>query len=247
MRETYEPARYLLRIDDLCPTVDRKRWHLIRDLINACGIQPILSVVPDNQDPDLVREIPDPNFWNDMRVLEQGGATIALHGLDHGCSSRGRGLIPLHTRSEFAGRSLKEQRQRIRSGIEILRGYGLDPKLFVAPRHGFDRNTLQALRSESIAYLSDGFARTPFLRCGVTWIPQQLWTPVLRKRGLWTLCLHPNTTENIDPWREFFVRHTHRFTSFDQVVECSSTPLGLIERSDAALRLVRILLHRGLR
>ena len=69
-------------------------------------------------------------------------------------------------------------------GSKTLRTYGLNPKLWVAPRHGFDRNTLRALQQEGIGYLSDGFARIPFRRGGITWIPQQLWEPVRKSSGL---------------------------------------------------------------
>ena len=70
----------------------------------------------------------------------------------------------------FFGGLLPEesQRERIREGLEILRGKGLHPKVFVAPRHGFDRTTLHALRKEGIRVISDGFARIPFTRSRIT-------------------------------------------------------------------------------
>ncbi len=150
-------------------------------------------MVPDNQDHDLQLSPPDPEFWDRMRALEAGGATIALHGFQHLCKSKGRSLVPLHRHSEFAGVDEETQRQWIHAGLEILRGHGLNPRIWVAPRHGFDASTLRALSQEGIKLLSDGFARVPFTRGGLTWIPQQLWEPVVKPAGLWTICVHSNT------------------------------------------------------
>jgi len=56
------PAQYLLRVDDLCPTACAQRWQQFRSLIEEFRLQPILAVVPDNQDPELQVSPPDPAF-----------------------------------------------------------------------------------------------------------------------------------------------------------------------------------------
>jgi predicted deacetylase len=241
-----KPAQYLLRIDDLCPTVHAGRWERLRMLIEEFGIRPILAVVPANLDSDLDASMPDPNFWNRIRVMEDSGATIALHGFAHVCRAHGRSLIPLHALSEFAGVDLDPQRQRISRGLAILRSYGLAPKLFVAPRHGFDRNTLLALREQGVGFISDGLARRPFVRFGVTWIPTQLWSPVRRSRGLWTICIHPNTTDDtrFAELRSFLSQCAGQFTSFDLIAaEFEPAPLGIPERSYELIATVRLRLR----
>ena len=85
-----------------------------------------------------------------MRSLQTAGATIAMHGYRHLCTSRGKSILGLHQETEFAGVEESQQRQWIRSGLAILRGHGLSPRLFVAPRHGFDRSTLRALAGEGL-------------------------------------------------------------------------------------------------
>ena len=57
------PAQYLLRFDDLCPTMRRSRWEQYRNLIEEFGVRPILAVVPDNRDKDLDGSPADPEFW----------------------------------------------------------------------------------------------------------------------------------------------------------------------------------------
>jgi predicted deacetylase len=239
---TPSTAQYLLRVDDLCPTVAAEPWAQLRSLIEDFGLKPILAVVPDNQDPELMVSPPGPAFWQCMKTLESGGAAIGLHGYRHLCVNRGRSLMDLHRTSEFAGVAAETQRAWIAEGLDILRGHGLNPKIWVAPRHGFDAATIRALLGEGIAILSDGFARRPFLHRGITWIPQQLWAPVEESRGLWTICVHPNTAGDaaIAALRGFLVEHAAQFTSVDRVlVDGEPTTLTLAERFQAEWALRR--------
>jgi peptidoglycan/xylan/chitin deacetylase (PgdA/CDA1 family) len=214
------PACYILRVDDLCPTVNRERWLRLAALIEEHGLKPILAIVPDNRDPDLCVSSPDENFWERMRDLQRSGAAIALHGYRHMAQSRGRSLVPIRSKSEFAGVAESVQGAWIYDSLEILRSHGLDATIWVAPRHGFDRNTLKALRAEGIRVLSDGFAPRPFMRGGVTWIPQQLWAPVLKRAGLWTICLHPNTMieAQFDELSAFLNDHGKQFISVEEAL-----------------------------
>jgi predicted deacetylase len=217
------PPQYLIRLDDVCPTMLRDRQERFLEILARHGISPILAVVPDNQDPTLNRQPPDPEFWDRMRSLQTAGATIALHGFRHLCLSRGPSILGLHQETEFAGVDPLLQQQWIRAGLAILRDHGLRPRLFVAPRHGFDRSTLDALAREGLGVISDGFARRPFTRHKVLWIPQQLWEPVIKKTGLWTICIHTNTAPASleQKLEEFIAEHRTEFTSFDRVMEAS--------------------------
>jgi len=238
-----ETAQYLLRCDDLCPTVSAERWRRLQTLIEEFGLQPILAVVPDNRDAELEVSPPDPAFWERMRALQAAGATIGLHGYQHLCVHRGRSLVDLDRTSEFAGVPFETQRGWIREGLRILRGHGLNPIIWVAPRHGFDALTLQALLGEGISFLSDGFARVPFLQGGITWVPQQLWGPAEKTSGLWTICVHPNTASNaqIAALRGFIATHAAQFTSLDRALSNSQpATLTLTERIQAVCALRRL-------
>ena len=237
------PAQYLLRFDDLCPTIPPARWEQFRKLVEEFRICPILAVVPDNQDPDLECASPDPSFWADLRSMEAAGAAIAVHGYRHLCQSRAKGLLNLHRKTEFAGVDIKTQRDWIRDGFAILRGQGLNPRLWVAPRHGFDGNTLRVLRDMGVEHISDGFARIPFRRHGITWIPQQLWSPFRQARGLWTICIHPYAapSSDVERLRSFLLKYGAQFTSFDRVLkEFPARSLGLGERIYERMALWRV-------
>jgi hypothetical protein len=237
-----KPAQYLLRFDDLCPTVSRAQCQRFLSLAEEYGIKPILAVVPDNKDRSLAHSAADPEFWGRMRGMEAGGSAIALHGFRHVCKSRGKSLVPLHEHTEFAGVDEDLQRNWIHAGLQILRDHGLNPKLWVAPRHGFDRRTLRVLRGEGIKVLSDGLARVPFRRGGVTWIPQQLWAPVRKSKGLWTICIHCNAarTADLEQLREFLSQHAAQFTTVERVLEeFQPTHLSTTERMYEMLALLR--------
>jgi len=230
------PAQYLIRFDDLCPTFSVERWLPFQALIEEFRLHPILAVVPANEDPELSVAPPDPTFWDRMRALESAGAAIALHGYRHDCSSRGHSLLSLARTSEFSGLPIETQRTWIRNGLGILRCRGLRPQIFVAPRHGFDIATLAALCAEGLPLLSDGFATAPFLRGGVTWIPQQLWGPAIKSSGLWTICIHPNTASaaDIQSLREFLISSAASCTSLDRVLdEFQPATLTLADRLQA--------------
>jgi predicted deacetylase len=246
------PAQYILRFDDLCPTHDHSLWNRFETLIAEFRMQPILAIVPDNRDPELDVAPPDPEFWPRMRALQAAGATMALHGFRHLCisRSRSRSLVPLCAESEFACVPETTQREWIRQGLEILRKHGLNPTVWVAPRHGFDRATLCALRTEGISIVSDGFAHRPFLRDGLVWIPQQLWAPVAKSAGLWTICLHANSATNaqLEELRNFLNKHSGNFTSVEPALkEWKPKPLDPAERIQASAAVLRIRTRKLLR
>jgi predicted deacetylase len=192
-------AEYLLRLDDACPTMDRPRWDALLGLLASRGIRPIIAIVPVNADPALARLPEDPSFWQRARSWARAGCMIALHGYSHALRPSGRGLVPVHRRSEFVGLPIEEQRRRICAGVRVFEANGLVPGAWVAPAHGFDDVTLQALYLESdIRIISDGFTRRAVRRGDFVWLPQQLWRPRAVRKGLWTICLHPNEIDERD-------------------------------------------------
>lgn len=206
-------ARYLLRLDDACPTRHRDRWQRLEALFERWGIRPIVAVVPENADPELAVESADPGFWDRVRAWQSKGWTIAMHGERHVYHpvDKRRLLVPFHDRSEFAGLPYAEQAEKLRRAWALFAGQGVGPTLWVAPGHSFDQVTLEALRNETpIRTINDGIARNPFLEGGFYWLPQQLWALARRRSGLWTVCLHPNTMSDeafaalavrvADPW-----------------------------------------------
>lgn len=207
-------AEYILRLDDACPTMDHGKWQSVEQLLLSHGIRPIVAIVPANEDPGLVRAAADSSFWQRARSWARAGWVVALHGYSHALRGSAKGLVPIKGLSEFVALPLEEQRRRIREGVKVLEANGLTAEAWVAPVHGFDMITLQALRLESeIRLISDGFARRAYLREDFVWLPQQLWKPRSMKSGLWTICLHPNEMADnaISALDEFLSGHAGAF------------------------------------
>lgn len=181
--------------------MDHGCWSQLEALFDQLSIRPLVAVVPDNLDPVLQVDAPDPAFWDRVRAWRDKGWTIAMHGYQHHFHfvDREKLLLPFYDRSEFAGLSLEEQSVKIRASWKIFQHQDIQPKVWIAPAHCFDQITLQALRNESpIRIISDGIARNDFYENGFFWIPQQLWSLAPRNSGLWTLCLHPNSMSLAD-------------------------------------------------
>jgi len=185
--------KYIIRLDDACPTMDWKRWDSIFNILDKYKIKPIVAVVPNNKDKKLIANKARGNFWEIVKRWEDKGYYIAMHGYNHKYISKKSGLIPMNNQSEFAGVDQKLQRNKIKKAWSIFISNKIKPKIWIAPSHTFDKNTLKILKEETeIEVVSDGIAYYPYNRFGFVWIPQQLWWFSLKKYGIWTICLHPN-------------------------------------------------------
>lgn len=186
-------SRYLIRFDDICQTMDWASWERIEALLLRYQVKPILAIVPDNQDTNLMIDPPKANFWGRVRTWQELGWTIGLHGHTHQYVTPHAGLVGLNRYSEFAGLSIDVQREKLASAMARFREEGVQPDAWVAPAHSFDRNTLRVLQDLGISIVSDGFTYRITERYGFRWFPQQLWRFRNLPFGIWTVCLHPNS------------------------------------------------------
>lgn len=190
---------YLIRLDDACPTMHHENWNRLFTILDTYKIKPIVAVVPQNEDTNLCKGLYKPDFWDDVKAWKEKGYHIAMHGYNHVYTSSNPGLVPINNRSEFAGVDIETQRKKIRKSREIFNSHQIIPEIWVGPAHSFDVNTLTVLKEETeIKIISDGIAFFPYYKSGFLWLPQQLWKPKNRKKGIWTLCLHPNDMKEND-------------------------------------------------
>ena len=188
-------AKYLFRLDDACSTYDRSKWERVERIFDKHKVRPIVAVVPDNLDEQLVFDQDHSDFWETVKNWENKGWSVAMHGFQHFFHkvNKNRMIFPYYDRSEFAGLSLDEQRLKIRKSLRVFENNGISPTLWVAPAHCFDNTTLDALSIETdFKIISDGIALRPYSYRDFKFIPQQLWGIRKRYFGLWTVCLHPN-------------------------------------------------------
>jgi GalNAc-alpha-(1->4)-GalNAc-alpha-(1->3)-diNAcBac-PP-undecaprenol alpha-1,4-N-acetyl-D-galactosaminyltransferase len=215
-------AKYLIRFDDICPTMNWEVWREIEKILVEHGVKPILAVVPDNRDPKLRVDEPHPHFWEEVRKWQSWGWTIGLHGYQHAYVTTNAGCMGINRYSEFAGLPASEQREKLRRGIAIFRKEGVTPDLWIAPAHSFDTHTLEALQAEGLDVVSDGFFPAPGRDGrGIFWAPQQMWWFANRRRGVWTVCLHHNkwTQPRLEQFRDEVKRRRERLTSVQEMLD----------------------------
>lgn len=197
----FEPARYILRLDDACETYRREVWLKLEEVLDRYDIKPIVGVIPKNIDPALKFGAPDPEFWDRVRNWQKKGWIIAMHGYRHDLRNSGKqgSLVPIQPLTEFAGFPAENQREKIRLAWGIFRREQVKPTMWMAPAHSFDRITLDILREETdIRMITDGLGVLPYQEHGFTWLPQQSWSLRTRSFGVWTTCLHPNSMDDAD-------------------------------------------------
>jgi len=207
-------------MDDASPTMSLEKWNRLEKLLDKYQIKPIVAVIPNNKDPKLLLNYPSNQFWQKVKVWQDKRWTIALHGFEHKYTTEAKSIVPINNYSEFAGLPLEEQKLKIKSGIKIFNKNSINCRMWVAPAHSFDKNTIEALKSETnIHIISDGIAWNPYYEYGMHWIPQQLWKPRKMLFGTWTICYHPDDMSNNDfeILEDFLKKNSKNIISVDEL------------------------------
>ena len=213
-------AKYLLRFDDICPTMRWSVWNAVEALLVRYEVCPLLAVVPDNHDLELMVEAARNDFWDCVRQKQSHGWYIGLHGYQHRYETSESDLLGINARSEFAGLPVSIQEEKLLRGLEIFEAHGVRVDAFVAPAHSFDAATLEALRRVGICVISDGFFVRPCLYHELFWVPQQIWQFYRMPSGVWTICCHSNARWDADVERleRFLSRAQAQLISFEEAV-----------------------------
>lgn len=212
---------YLLRLDDASEHMNIKNWDKMEKLLDKYNIKPLVGVIPENQDQSLVNTYKkDDFFWLKVKNWENKNWNIALHGYNHVYITKCGGINPINLRSEFAGVSLDKQKEKIRNGINIFKEKKINPKVFFAPSHTFDKNTIIALKEESnIRIINDTIANDVYKKDDFYYIPQQSGKVRNLNFKLTTFCYHPNTMKKDDflELKIFIEKNQDKFLDFEDI------------------------------
>lgn len=167
---------YIVRLDDAHPGQLNENWSQVEQLLDELNIKPIVAIIPQNQDMAIDHgEGCEAAFWEKARNWQSKGWGIAVHGLHHLLEKGHRSILPTAVYSEFSGKPFEEQLSMLVKAVGILSSRGCVPEYFVAPAHGFDEQTLAALKHlDPPLIVADGLGFRPFIKDGVKFIPQQL-------------------------------------------------------------------------
>lgn len=213
-------SKYIIRLDDASPKINKNNWDRIESLLLKYSIKPLVGIIPNclDSDFDIYNNETDDYFWN-VRVnrWKQNGWELALHGFEHVFKTSDGGINPMNKKSEFAGVDFLEQKRMIREGIKILNNHYIYPRVFFAPAHTFDLNTLKALTVETdIRFISDTPAFNSYKFNGFTFVPQQAGRVRHMIFPIVTFCYHPNEMQENDfaVLESFICKNFKKFISF---------------------------------
>ncbi len=223
-----------IRMDDISPDMDWAKWKRADQILEKRHIKPLLGVVPDNQDPNLVRENDSAvreEFWQFLKKCQEQGYVLALHGCHHVYDTKKGGMFPLNSFSEFAGLPYETQYERLSHAKKILNEHGIQTDIFMAPAHSYDKNTLRALRELGFDKITDGFGNAPYRYFGMTFYPiahhlEKQWN----KQGFTTCVLHTNTMEEKDFSRLEEIIDTQDVISYDEYLSVEAKQADILHR-----------------
>lgn len=243
-------ATYLVRFDDICPTMNWTVWRQVERILTEAAVKPILAVVPDNQDQGLIIEPAASDFWGRVRDWQGNGWTIGLHGYQHRYETAEAGIIGRNPYSEFAGLPRQIQMTKLRDAVRIFERQRVTPDVWIAPAHSFDEITLEALAAVGIRTISDGYSLSPHIDArGMFWVPQQIGKFRPMPAFVWTVCLHHNAwgARDVDRFRSQIHRYRSRISTFQNVADrYARRHSGLADRvSGSAMRVARSLRWAG--
>ena len=208
--------RIIIRMDDICETMDFDKFMQYKTLFDRYNIKPLLGIVPCSKDEKLIRGIV-PDFWNYISALVSEGWLVAMHGYNHLYTSTTVGLVTKRKKSEFAGLSVSTQIDMLRKGKNALEEKGIKTNIFMPPGHSYDRKTLIAMKETGFKYLSDGRSSHTYCLESIKCVPADS-SYKLNKYGILTICIHSNDESQtaFHELEKFIEKNKINIISFDQ-------------------------------
>ena len=212
----------LIRFDDIC---ENMKWNYIEEceyLFDKLNIKPVLGVIPNNRDNELLKYPLKKNFWEIVRNWQSKGWTIAMHGNSHFYDSETnkKDYFSYGGKSEFFGHPLEEQMKRIKIGLEKFNSENIKIRTFFAPNHTYDKNTFQALKNLGLNEIIDGYGLMPYSEFDIKFIPQLFYQNIILPFGIQSTQIHLNYWDNKDfeIFKKFIIKNKEKIITYDQAI-----------------------------
>ena len=212
----------LIRLDDIAENMN---WNLMEKselLFEKYGIKPILGVIPNNKDNELLSYSKKNNFWEQVRNWRDKGWEIAMHGYTHVYDKicKNEDYFNYGGGSEFCGHTLETQISRIKNGLQKFKNEKIKIRSFFAPNHTYDKNTFIALKNFRINEVIDGYGLMPYIENDIKFIPQLFYKVFALPFGIQTLQIHLNYWEqkDFDNFEKFIKKHSNKIITYDQAI-----------------------------
>jgi peptidoglycan/xylan/chitin deacetylase (PgdA/CDA1 family) len=209
----------LLRFDDIAPNMNWEIMDKCEKLFLDYNIKPILGIIPNNEDEELLAFPEKKNFWEKVKQWQSFGWEISIHGYNHRYSSvtKKKDYFNYGGRSEFFGYSLEDQTLKLKKSIEIFKEQNVNVRSFFAPNHTYDLNTFKALKANGIYKVIDGYGLFPYNKFGINFMPQLFFKNILLPFGIQSTQIHLNNwdAEKYDDFKTFVVKNHKKIINYD--------------------------------
>ena len=212
----------LIRLDDIAENMN---WDLMEKselLFEEYGIKPILGVIPNNKDNELLSYSKKNNFWEQVRNWRDKGWEIAMHGYTHVYDKicKNEDYFNYGGGSEFCGHTLETQISRIKNGLQKFKNEKIKIRSFFAPNHTYDKNTFIALKNFRINEVIDGYGLMPYIENDIKFIPQLFYKVFLFPFGIQTTQIHLNywKQKDFDDFERFIKKNSNKIITYDQAL-----------------------------
>ncbi len=241
-----ENTGILIRLDDIAENMNWPLMEKCELLFDKYNIKPLLGVVSNNQDPELLSYKKNHNFWSQIRAWKEKDWEISMHGFTHvyDKETNKKDFFNYGGKSEFFGHSYDEQFKRIQKSLEIFKKENVEVRSFFAPNHTYDQNTFSALKKNNITNIIDGYGLMPFKKHEVNFIPQLFYKEILLPFGIQSTQIHLNYWKEIDfiNFEKFIVKNKSKIISFDQAIKKVNNSLffkSINWMSEKTLKIIR--------
>ena len=213
----------LIRLDDIAENMN---WDLMEKselLFEKYQIKPILGVIPNNKDDELLSYPKKKSFWDQVRKWRDKGWEIAMHGSTHvyDKNSKNKDYFGYGGASEFCGHTLETQISRIKDGLKKFGDEKIKIRSFFAPNHTYDRNTFAALKNSGINEILDGYGLMPYSENGIKFIPQLFYKNIALPFGIQATQIHLNywKQKDFDDFEKFIIKNINKIINYDQALK----------------------------
>jgi len=222
----------LIRFDDVAPNMNWVMMEKCETLLNKFDIKPILGVIPNNQDSELMNYPLKNNFWDIVKKWQAKNWSIAMHGYAHlyDAETFKKDYFEYGGRSEFFGHSYEDQILKLKKGLKIFRDKNIEIKTFFAPNHTYDLNTFKALKECGIFQVVDGYGLSPFKFNGIKFIPQLFFKLYMLPYGIQSTQIHLNSWTEVDfkRFEKFIEKHHKKIINLDYALSINSNAFANI-------------------
>ena len=209
----------LIRFDDIAPNMSWEMMDKCQKLLNYYDLKPVMGVIPNNQDNELLKYPKRENFWEIVKKWELNDWSIAMHGYNHlyDKETNKKDFFNYGGKSEFFGHSYEDQLSKIKKGLEIFEKNNIQIDTFFAPNHTYDRNTFKALKNSGILKIIDGYGLMPYSFNGIKFVPQLFYKLYILPLGIQSTQIHINYWSDKDfiNFKKFIEKHHKKVISAD--------------------------------